>query len=645
MSLGRHSLKMGVNFVRTLSNLRSVPSDLGEYFYSASTDPNTGQLIAGFQNFAANARQFAVESFPNLGGHGGELLPLRAFSQFYFFQDDIRLTARLTLFLGLRYENFGQPIHRIADLNPAFGSGVSRDDRDFGPRIGFARSFGTHSVLRGGYGMYSDPTVFNVALLAWQSGPVSAFVAGSPSNVYPQPPFNPSDAMKHVTDCDSLTPSGTQSGPTFVDCSTQDTIARSLKQPRTHNFSLGLQHEFAGDWLSDVNYVGTIGTGLPQRRDLNPHTGYASCSALPCAYLPRLDPGHGDIFEVTNGAHSSYHALQASLTKRMGKSGLLRGFSITSAYTWSHWIDNASDIFGPEVRRVTSFKFLRKNAAPVEVITPFAQDSGNTTSGERGDSSYDRRHHVALSFLWDLPSPSHGVARWVLGGWEMGGLFTFQTGTPFTPVNSFGACTDANGDGILTNDRPSIGEPKAPFNRIALVADPNCLSVVPGRFSPTGYIDVQGNPIDPAAAHFVQVPLGSTTGAAFSVGNESFIAGNAGRNVLRGPGSTELDFSIHKNLQLRERLTVQLRAEAFDLLNSRSEGYAIGNPFIADTQAAPAIAFGSTFPFVTPARATGLVPENSLDSFDSRTGQSAFLSRAFMNASSRQLQIGLRFIF
>jgi hypothetical protein len=644
ISVGRHSLKLGANFVRTLSNLRSLPSDLGEYFYSSSTDP-TGQPISGFQNFASNVPQFAIQTFPNLGGSGGELLPLREFSQFYFFQDDIRLTARLTVSLGLRYENFGQPVNRIADLNPAFGTKIARDNLDFGPRIGFARAFGNHTVLRGGYGMYYDPTVFNVGLLVWQSGPISPFVSGTPSNVYPQPPFNPSDAFRHVTDCDSLTLSGTQSGPTFVDCSARDSIARDLEQPRTHNFSLGLQHEFGTDWVSEINYVGTVGTGLPQRRDLNPRTGYAPCSAQPCTYLPRLDPSHGDIFEVSNRAHSSYHSLQASLTKRIGKSGWLRGLSVTSAYTWSHWIDNASDIFGPEVRRVRSFKFLRKNAAPIEVITPFAEDFANTTNGERGDSSYDRRHHIALSFLWSLPSPGSGAIRSILGGWEMSGIFTAQTGTPFSPLNSFGACTDANGDGILTNDRPSIGNPTAPANRIALVADPNCLSTVPGQFSPTGYIDSTGNPIDPATAHFVQVPLGAKTGTVVSVGSETFVAGNAGRNVLRGPGSRELDFSIHKNIRVTEGMSLQFRGEAFDLLNSRNAGYALGNPFIVDTQAAPAIAFGTTSPSVTPARATGLVPENSLDSFDFRSSQSAFLSRAFMNTSSRRLQAGLRLIF
>jgi hypothetical protein len=647
LAIGRHSVKLGVNLVRTQSNLRAVPSDLGNYFYSASTDPTTGKPnFSGFQNFTQNSPQFpgeiAVETFPNLGGRGGEILPLREFSQFYFLQDDIRLGRQLTISLGMRYENFGQPINRIAELNPGFGPKIERDNLDFGPRIGFARSIGAHAVLRGGYGMYYDPTVFNVALLAWQSGPLAPFVSGTPTNVYPQPPFVPSDALRRVSDCDSLGIAANQADtslPTFVDCNAQDRIARNLKQPRTHNFALSLEYELSGDLLLQVAYTGTIGTSLPQRVSSNPRTGYAPCVTLPCTYLPRLTPNRGDIFTVTNGAHSTYHGLQLTGTKRAAREGLFRALSLSATYTWSHWIDNASEIFGPEVRRVRDFKFLRKNAAPIEVITPFAEDSASTTSGERGDSSYDRRNRIALSFVWSFPSLSSNSMRWLFGGWELSGIFTEQSGAPFSPLNSFGACTDANGDGNLTNDRPSIGDPRAPLNRVALVKDPNCLDLT------QGYVDVFGNPIDPTTAHFVQVPLAARTGSSFTAGGATFIAGNAGRNILRGPSSSQLDLSVHKNLHLTEGLTVQFRMEAFDVLNSQNAGNAIGNPFIVDTEAAPALAFGSVLPAVTPARATGIIPENSIDAFDAVTHQALFLSRRFMNTSSRQLQAGVKLVF
>jgi hypothetical protein len=158
-------------------------------------------------------------------------------------------------------------------------------------------------------------------------------------------------------------------------------------------------------------------------------------------------------------------------------------------------------------------------------------------------------------------------------------------------------------------------------------------------------VDLFGNSIDPSTAHFVQVPLNARTGSSFTAGGTTFTAGNTGRNILRGPSSNQLDLSVHKNLHLAERLTLQLRMEAFDILNSQNAGNAIGNPFIVDTEAAPALAFGTVLPEVTPARATGIIPENSLDAIDSETGRPLFLSRRFMNTSSRQLQAGIKLIF
>ncbi len=638
----RHSLKLGVNLVRTLSNIRDNPSDLGQYFYLASS-------ASGFQNFASNSPGFGLQQFTNFGGRGGEALALRQFSQHYFIEDDLRVTRALTLNVGLRYENFGQPINRIADLNPNFGQKLNRDNFDFGPRLGFALGLGPNTVVRGGYGLYHNSPVFNLALLAWQSGPGSPFVVGAPTNVYPQPPFNPADVLQPLTDCDSQSPAPGTAGPTFLDCSSQDSLARDLVQPRVHDFSLGIQRQLGNDLLVEVAYVGNSGQRLYQRVDTNPHSGWqiqTPCTSPPCAtLLPRLNPNRGDITLVSSNARSNYHGLQLEATKRFIHPSLFSGLAFTAAYTWSHLIDNASEIFGPDVRRLRDFRFLRQNAAPVEVITPFPQDPNDVTHAERGNSSFDRRHRVALSFLWALPSPSSAVWKSTLGGWELSSIFAAQSGQPFSPLNSFGACMDASGDGVLTNDRPSIGNPNAPINTIGLVADPNCVSVEPSALSPTGYLDPAHSPIDPATAHFVQVPLGVKPGTAFQAGSESFLAGSAGRNILTGPGTVNLDLAIVKNFKLRERLTLQLRIEAYDILNHANSSYLLGNPYSTQLQTVPAIAFGTVQPAVTPARVSGAIPENSLDAFDPATGRSLFLSQAFMNTSSRRLQSSLKFIF
>ena len=635
VSRGRHSLKFGVNLVRTMTDIHDTPSDLGQYFYLATSS-------SGFQNFAANAPTIGFQQFPNFGGRGGATLPLREFGQAYFAEDDIRWLDHLTVSIGVRYENYGQPINHIADLNPNFATRIKRDNLDFAPRIGFAWAPGRKTVLRGGYGSYYDRQVFNLALLVWQSGAVSPFVTGTPSNVYPQPPFNPSDALRNVTDCDSLTPSS--SGPTLSDCTIQDTISPNLVRPRIHSFSSGFQHQLGESWLLEAAYVGNAGTRLFQRLDTNPHTGYAiksPCTSPPCAiYLPRLNPGLDDITMVTNGAHSSYHSLQLSASKRLGQAGALRGLQVTATYVWSHMLDNGSEIFGPDIRRISNLRLLRQNAEPFEVITPFAQDPNNTTSGERGDSSLDRRHRASLSFLWTLPKPSS--APWMkslFGGWGLSGIFSIQTGQAYSPLNSFGACADASGDGNLTNDRPSIGNEKAPLSRIALVADPNCIDLS------KGYKDSSGNPIDPGTAHFVQVPLGAKPGTVFTVGTESFVAGNAGRNILTGPGLTNLDLAVTKEFSLRESLRMQLRFEAYDLANTHNLGSPIGDAYSTATQAAPALAFTSGTAPITPARVTGVIPENSLDAIDMATGASLFRTSRFMNTSSRKVQAAVKLIF
>jgi len=635
VSRGRHSLKVGVNLVRTMTDIHDTPSDLGQYFYLTTAN-------SGFQNFAANAPTVAFQQFTNFGGRGGATLPLREFGQSYFAEDDVRWFDGLTVSIGVRYENYGQPINHIADLNPNFSTRIKQDNMDFAPRVGFAWAPGKKTVLRGGYGIYYDRQVFNLALLVWQSGAVSPFVTGAPSNVYPQPPFNPSDALRHVTDCDSLTPSS--SGPTLADCTIQDTISPNLVRPLIHSFSMGLQRQLGQSWLLEAAYVGNAGTRLFQRIDANPRTGYAiqsPCTSPPCAtYLPRLNPNRDDITVVTNGAHSDYHSLQLSVRKRLGESGMLRQMQVTAAYVWSHMLDNGSEIFGPDVRRIGNLRLLRQNAEPFEVITPFAQDPNNTTSGERGDSSLDRRQRASVSFLWALPSPPSGAwSKPIFGGWQLGSIFSLQTGQPFSPLNSFGACADASGDGNLTNDRPSIGNQKAPLGRIALINDPNCVD------TSQGYRDASGNPIDPATAHFVQVPLGARPGTKFAVGTESFVAGNAGRNILTGPGLMNLDLALTKEFSLRESLRMQLRLEAYDVTNTRNPGSPIGDAFSVAAQAAPALAFTSGTAPITPARVTGVIPENSLDAISPATVSSVFLSRQYMNTSSRRMQAALRFTF
>lgn len=666
VSRGRHSIKAGVNFVRTQSNIRQTPSDLGQYLYL-----DIGFLgINGFDAFVNNLAALAFRRFPNFGGRGGDVLPLRELGQFYFFQDDIRVSSTFTISAGLRYENYGQAINKLADLNSRFPR-METDKNNFAPRVGFAWSPDGRTVLRGGYGMFYNPTVFNIALLAWQSGPISPFLADFfPIESYPQRPFSAFDVNLSFPDCaNTFFFNAVATGPTHVDCTTQDTVDRNLRQPYIQNFSLSVQRQLGRDFLVEASYVGSMGTKLYQRLDKNPKGGWElldsdNCASfvdqnnntLPCA-LPRGNSNRGGITEVTNAARSNYHALHVSGTRRLSRPrGWFNSFALTAAYTWSHMIDNASEIFGPGVRVIQSQQgitiagstFPNFDPTPIEAVTPFAQDPNNALRGERGNSTFDRRHRATISFLWVLPSPSTRVAKWMFGDWQMSGFITAQSGQPFSPINASinSPCADANGDGGLTNDRPNVGNPNAPFNSVALLnnrfcADPNdpnaairaiatnpMNAIVPGAGL---YINAERLPTSPNISRWIQVGRNQL--------------GNAGRNILRGPSVTNVDFALLKNFRWGERRNVQVRAEAYNLFNKRNPGNPIGNVFTTDAQPVPGIAFAPVSPGATPARVVGVIPENIIDAADGVTGEGLFLSQRFMNTSSRKFQFAVKLLF
>ncbi len=655
ISRGVHSIKLGANFVRTQSDIRSTPADLGQYVYR------------DFDDFVNNIPFFGYRRLPNFGGTGGQELPLREFGQAYFLQDDWRVHGKLILSLGLRYEYFGQAINKVGTLNTGFGSEVEPDRNNFAPRIGFAWSPDGKTTIRGGYGFYFNPTVFNIALLTWQSGPISPFISGcnlnhpafflsgfclvNPSftNVFPELPFNAAD----------ITAPGVV--PFIQAFSPQDTISRNLVQPYLQNYSLTVQRQMWKDTLLEISYVGSKGTKLFQRADLNPQQGWiidpltaggvtcvvvATCVSANVLFTSRLDPFRESISSVTNGGRSIYHALQVTGTQRLSRMRNWGGLAMTTAYTWSHMIDNASEIFGPGVSLVNPLAGTAGQT--IEAVTPFAQDPNDTVRGERGNSSFDRRHRLAISYLWTLPNPSGQTVKWVLGNWQLNGFITGQSGQPFSPINSGlnSFCVDANGDGVLINDRPLAGNPNAPAGSVALLNNTLCLdpfstdpriravannplnAIVAGAGA---YITPDLQSTDPSLARFIQAANNQT--------------GNVGRNILRGPNVFNVDLAAFKHFLWGDRYNLQFRVEVFNVMNRRNPGQPSGNVFTTDAQPIPATAFGTVSPSVTPARAVGVIPENFIDATDSVTGDALFLSQRFMNTSSRKFQFAIKFLW
>ncbi len=636
---GVHSLKLGVNFNETRSGLSQVPGDLGHYYYQ------------DFQQFVDNRASFGSLRFGNFDGRGGRVLPLREFAQFYFAQDDIRISSNFTLNVGLRYESSNPSLNTVVERSAPYSIGQPKIDRvytNFAPRLGFAWGLGQHTVIRGGYGIFYNTTFLDIALLGWQSGPISPYVNDSaafpvPLGSYPNLPFTSSTVtFQSNLDCQgNPLPAGATEAP-FINCTIQNIASRNLRNPFVHNASLGMQTQIRRDMLIEASYFGSRGTRLFQRLDLNPVNLDIdpNCQSTVC-FQHKLTT-RGIVTEITNGAFSNYNALQLSATKRFRSGSPWDGLTLSSAYTWSHMIDNASEVFGSnaleQVARPTQGQLISMELSPDP--DPFAQDPQNTREGEKGNSSFDRRHHLALSFLWALPSPPT-KARVLLGNWEVAGIFTAQSGQPFSPLNGINSCSLAS----LGQKRPNVSNPHAPANTVALINNKLCLD--PASTDPVTqdqvrllprvpgaglYITPFGQTVDPSTVRFVEVPFLTPFG-------------DAGRNVLTGPGSRNLDLSLLRRIPLGERLKLQLRVEIFDLFNRKNPSFFAGNPFIAGDQRVSSSAFGKTECCVreTHARLGGLTPENVLDGgivFDPSPLQTdaTFYSQKYLTTTSRRIQ-------
>jgi hypothetical protein len=275
---------------------------------------------------------------------------------------------------------------------------------------------------------------------------------------------------------------------------------------------LSIQRSFGANWLFDVSYVGSVGRHLLQ--------GY---EANPAVYIPGTD-GLGNPFSTSENiesrrsisplssimlgasiGRSSFNSLQYTVTKRMSN-----GLSFLSSYTWSHSIDTSS----------TSDFGWHSN-----------QDQFNVLKGERGNSSFDRRHVYSLSFVYDLPkfSASNWAMRNIIGGWGMAGICRASTGGPFTVLTDM----DNNLDGFWT-DRPNqVGDP--------LAVD---------RSSRDAMIEHWFN-----KEAFIENPIGQP--------------GNVGRNSLYGPNSWGVDFSVLREFPISDKYgRFQFRAEFFNLFNN-----------------------------------------------------------------------------
>ncbi|HEY1307009.1 MAG TPA: carboxypeptidase-like regulatory domain-containing protein [Vicinamibacterales bacterium] len=455
---------------------------------------------------------------------GEEVNYYRWWDQYYYVQDDWRLGS-LSLNLGLRYELPGNNIASLIDLNQeilqannnnqvyALNPVPGTDKNNFEPRLGFAWSpttgrsgmlgwitGGDRFVVRGGYARTHDFAFLNIALNIVSSFPYVAAI-------------NRSNLANAFTLLQS-TPAGVPTG-TDPNQLTRTVVASDFRAPEYDQVSLGVERQLAQDLALRVGYVGTFGHGLFQTLDGNPRLPFST---------QRQDPSRGVIRLRANTAESWYHSLQTQLDKRFS-----RGLSAGLAYTWSRFEDTASEIFNPSAGEVA-----------------VAQDSFDLAA-EKGRSTYDRPHRLSGNFVWELPwqNRQQGLVGKILGGWQLGSFFTFQSGAPFTVLNG------SDPTGALAGIDGLVGNAIRPNLNTNLDLSSMSVEEILRAGGASLFRPLCGNPSPTCAGERV---------------------GNVPRNSLRADGVANLDVGITKNTRFANGQNMQFRIEMFNATNTRNFG-------------------------------------------------------------------------
>ncbi len=492
----------------------------------------------GTQNAQANIlfSQPAPQAGSGTVSGGDKPFNLRTTEWSLFVQDDWKVTSRLTVNLGLRYDvfpSFKETQGRLANFDVAAATIVKADgsgDRildtshnNIGPRVGFAYTFGPERdmVLRGGYGIFYTQDGVDYPPLV-RNPPETASVEFDSFSSPITPNFNLSTGPPVATITDP---------PVLTSNSVLFAQQQDQKLGTIHEWNVTWQWEFARDYVLDLGYAGTRGRHLLATRQIGRiNNGLGSAvlvAGASCALLPATCIN--DVTAYENRTSSNYDALQARLVKRF--SHHVQG---SFAYTWSHNIDDSGGVFtSPGDQRNGAF-------GPINPLD-FRRD--------RGTSSLDRRHVISTNIIWDLPFGrgrhfGNGVSQgWdrVIGGWQTNLLFSGATGQPFSAI---GDCNGCQGGGTVAVLLPGAD----PFS-----------GAPPGRFlNPAAFAPASTNPLQPG---FV-----GTTCVTNLAGNR-ICFGNTGRNQFVGPGVYRVDFSVFKNAAITERVRMQFGIEAFNLFN------------------------------------------------------------------------------
>ena len=534
---GRHYFKAGFDFRRSYMNNFGPTNPSGEFSFGVN---QTALLAGGRVSGGLGMASLLVGQ-----GGGFQFLPgLSSYLQFpsydVYFQDDIKVSPRLTLNLGVRYEpafHWIEKYDRISAFNPERRTldlaGVGGAPRHFytndwnnvGPRFGLAYSLPRfRTVLRLGYGVY-----FASAPVASNPGtPLEAAFPWARSFTLPVTvlPVDPLFALSRFPGGESTFDTTGRTAGEIVFFDPQS------RAPYMQGWNFTVQRELTASLALDISYAGTKGTklytpggNLNQIRTelLGPPERFGGLTPQQRRPFPEFQ----NIAYNSFGVSSIYHSLQVKAEQRLS-----RGLNFSAGYTWSKSIDNGSGLFpsdNPQIGGHSAFRL----------------QSLYDMRGERSISADDQGHRLTLSYVYELPwGPGRqywsgpGWVPRILGGWHVAGGPLLRSGLPFG-LDSTSNTTGSQGGRQRAN---RAGDGKLPREQRTIRV----------------FYDT---------AAFVNPP--------------AFTFGNSARNVLRAPGRVNFDLLLGKSFLLREGLSLDFRAECFNLMNTPPldfPGATVGTP-------------------------------------------------------------------
>ncbi len=523
---GNHAIKLGTNIIENRIQSFFFPTIRGLLRYAT---------LNSFVN------DFAEAANINKPLPGGEAINNYNWFDVHFYgQDEWKLKPNFSLTYGLRYERPGEATLSLLPANERIVSVANGDTRfamnpvpkidknNFQPRLGFNWNPRTESdgmlgfltggdklVIRGGYAVTHDYTFINIALNVASSFPFVAAVS-LPANVNFDGAASVPNAFVNLP--------GVSNAGVNPNTFTRTIVGEDFRSPYYQSFSFEMQRELGTNVVFRLGYVGSKGSALFQTLDGNPRRLE---TLAPATCTPTFTGANPDSCRVNrtaavvrlraNAASSIYHSMQASMEKRLSQ-----GFSAGLHYTYSSFIDTASEIFNPSSGEVA-----------------VSQDSFNR-SADRARSTYDRPHRLTGNFVYEFPwfQDQQGWKGHVLGGWQLNGFFTFQSGAPFTVLNG------SDPAGALSGINTLVGDAIRPNLNTTL---PISTLTVPEIIAAGG------------ASLFQRITAAQRVGS-------------AGRNILRADGINNVDLGIFKNTRIGENQRIQFRAEFNNATNTRDFG-------------------------------------------------------------------------